>query len=316
MIRVVIVATLVVGLALATVVLALSQSPIDNQDQRPRYQVSVDMVSLSLTAFDEKQRLVTDLEQDEFKIYEDGVLQDVKIFSKENLPLRLVILLDTSSSMRMKMDMAKEAAIEFVRSLKSEDQFKVIEFDDRVLTLVDFTVDLEKVESAINGAVADGATALYNAVYISLQSLSRRRNVNERQAVVVLSDGNDTGSLVTFEDVLELARKTDVTIYTIFLRGTEKDLKKNKYFQAKYVLERLAAESGGSAFSPEDIKELSGVYSDIANELKSQYNLGYISTNTKADGKWRRIQLVCTRVGMDLRTRSGYFAPQPGRRRR
>lgn len=316
MTRTVIASALVAGLVLAGVVLALSQSPSDDQDQRPRYQVGVDMVSLSLTAFDKKHRLVTDLERDEFKIYEDGVLQDVSIFSKEDLPLRLVILLDTSSSMRIKMEMAKEAAIEFVRSLKPEDQFKVIEFDDRVLTLVDFTSDLDQVESAIGGAVADGATALYNAVYISLQSLSRRRKVDERQAVVVLSDGNDTGSLVTFEDVLELARKTDVTIYTIFLRGAEKDLKKNKYFQAKYVLERLAAESGGSAFSPEHIKDLSGVYSDIASELKNQYNLGYISTNTQADGKWRRIQLVCTRPGMDLRTRGGYYAARPRRRRR
>jgi Ca-activated chloride channel family protein len=315
-IKFLIVSTLVAGLNLATVVLARTQTPVDKQDQRPRYQVSVDMVSLSLTVFDEEHRLVTDLTQDEFKIYEDGVLQDIRIFSKEDLPLRMVILLDTSSSMRMKMEMAQEAAIEFVRSLKSEDQFKVIEFNSKVLTLVDFTTDLEQVESAIHGAVADGATALYNAIYISLQSLSRRRRTNERQAIVVLSDGDDTRSLVTFDDVVESARKTDVTIYTIFLRGTAKDLKKNKYFQAKYVLERLATESGGSAFSPENIKDLSGVYGEIGSEIKSQYNLGYISTNTEADGKWRRIQLICTRPGMDLRIRGGYYAPRPRRRRR
>jgi Ca-activated chloride channel family protein len=315
-IRVFAVSALIAGIALAAAAFTRSQDPVDAQDQRPRYQVSVDMVSLSLTVFDEEQRLVTDLTQDEFKIYEDGVLQDITVFSKENLPLRMVILLDTSSSMRMKMKMAQDAAIEFVRSLKSGDQFKVIEFNHQVLTLVDFTNDLEQVESAIYGAAAEGATALYNAIYIALQSLSRRRKTDERQAIVVLSDGNDTGSLVTFEDVLESARKTDVTIYTIFLRGTQKDLKKNKYFQAKYVLERLAKESGGSAFSPENIKDLAGVYGEIASEIKSQYNLGYISTNTQADGKWRRIQLICTRPGMDLRTRSGYYAKSPSRRRR
>lgn len=316
MIKSFIISTLATGLVAASVVLARSQDPVDGQDQRPHYQVNVDMVSLSLTVFDENQRLVADLAQEEFKIYEDGVLQDIRIFSKEDLPLRMVILLDTSSSMRIKMKMAQEAAIAFVRSLKPGDQFKVIEFNSKVLTLVDFTTDLNEVESAIHGAVAEGATALYNAIYISLQSLSRRRKTEERQAIVVLSDGNDTGSLVTFEDVLESARKTDVTIYTIFLRGTAKDLKKNKYFQAKYVLDRLAKESGGSSFAPESIKDLSGVYSDIADEIKSQYNLGYTSTNVTADGKWRRIQLICIRPGMDLRTRSGYYAPRPRRRRR
>jgi len=306
---------MVAALALGGTVIAivpLSQQTSES-DQRPRFEVSVDMVSLSITAFDDEKKLVTDLGEEDFAIYEDGVEQEIRVFSREDLPLRMIVLLDTSSSMRMKMKMAQDAAIEFVRSLKVGDQVKVIQFNDRVLILEDFSSDVERVAEAIRTTEAQGATALFNAIYIALQSLSRRRNTDERQAVVVLSDGADTRSLVTFEDVRELTRKTDVTIYTISLRGTEKDLKKEKYFNAKYVLEKLAEESGGSSFSPEDIKDLSGVYDQIADELKSQYNIGYMSANTDADGTWRRIQVLCKRPGLDLRTRAGYYAPRARR---
>jgi VWFA-related protein len=306
-------------MALGSVVTAtdlLSQQKEGESQQRTRFEVSVDMVSLSVTVFDGKRKLVTDLEDDNFTIYEDGAEQEIQVFSREDLPLRMIVLLDTSSSMRMKMRMAQDAAIEFVRSLKTGDQIKVIEFNDRVLTLEEFSSDVGRVAEVIRDTEAKGATALYNAIYISLQSLSRRRQVDERQAVVVLSDGADTRSLVTFEDVRELARKTDVMIYTISLRGSEKDLKKNKYLNAKYVLEKLAEESGGSSFSPENIKDLSGVYDQIANELKSQYNMGYTSSNTVADGSWRRIQVLCTRSGVDVRTRAGYYAPRARRSRK
>lgn len=298
------------GTVIATV------APFQQTTQPNRFEVSVDMVSLSLTVFDDKHKLVTDLEKDEFTVYEDGVEQEIKVFSLEDLPLRMVVLLDTSSSMHIKMRMAQEAAIEFVRSLKAGDQIKVIEFNDRVLILEDFSSDVDLVAEAIRSTEARGATALYNAIYIALQGLSRQRQADERQAVVVLSDGNDTRSLVTFEDVRELARKTDVMIYTISLRGTEKDLKKDKYLNAKYVLEKLAEESGGSSFSPAGIKDLSGVYDQIADELKSQYNIGYTSSNTVADGNWRRLQILCTRPDMDVRTRAGYYAPRPRRSRR
>ena len=282
------------------------------QEKKPsaQFRVSVEMVSLSVTVFDNKQRLVTDLGQENFAIYEDGVAQQIRVFSKEDLPLRMVILLDTSASMGRRMEMAQEAAVRFARSLKERDQVKVIEFNSRVLTLAEFTTDFEKVEVAIRATRAEGATSLYEALYIALRSLSRRRQGDERQAIVVLSDGNDTRSLVTFEDVRQLARKTDVLIYTISLRGSKDDLKKQKYSDAKYELEKLSGETGGSPFAPTEIKDLSGVYERIATELKSQYNIGYISTNSKTDGAWRRLQIRCTRKDTVVRSRIGYYAPR------
>ena len=285
-----------------------SQTLAQKSNQTAQFRVSVEMVSLSVTVFDKKQRLVTDLELENFTIYEDGVAQEIRVFSKEDLPLRMVILLDTSASMSSRMELAQEAAVRFARSLKEGDQVKVIEFNSRVLTLSDFTTDFEKVAKAIRATKAEGATSLYEALYIALRSLSRRREGDDRQAIVVLSDGNDTRSLVTFEDVRQLARKTDVLIYTISVRGSEDDLKKHKYANAKYELERLSAETGASSFAPKQIKDLSGVYERIATELKSQYNIGYVSTNTKTDGAWRYLQIRCDRDDSVVRSRIGYYA--------
>jgi Ca-activated chloride channel family protein len=287
-----------------------SQTLAEESRQAAQFRVSVEMVSLSVTVFDKKQRLVTDLEQENFAIYEDGVAQRIRVFSKEDLPLRMVILLDTSASMGRRMELAQEAAVRFARSLKEGDQVKVIEFNTRVLTLAEFTTDFEKVEEAIRATKAEGATSLYEALYIALRSLSRRRQGDERQAIVILSDGNDTRSLVTFEDVRQLARRTDVLIYTISLRGSKADLKKQKYSDAKYELEKLSGETGGSSFAPEQSKDLSGVYERIATELKSQYNIGYVSTNTKTDGAWRRLQIRCDREDSVVRSRIGYYAPR------
>jgi len=282
----------------------------DSESQRPQFRVSVEMVSLSVTVFDEDRRLVTDLGVEDFNVYEDGAPQEIKIFSREALPLRMVILLDTSSSIERRLALAQEAAVRFVDSLQPGDQVKIIEFNDRVLALKDFTPDFAEAKEAIRSTKAQGATSLYEALYISLRSFSRHRDGNERLAVVVLSDGNDTRSLVTFDDVRELARKTDVLVYTISLRGQEDDLKKQKYLDAKYELEKLSTETGGSSFAPAAIDDLAGVYERIAAELKSQYNIGYVSTNTKTDGSWRRLQVMCNQEGTEVRSRVGYYAPR------
>ena len=298
--------SLLISMALES---AISHSQ-DTEGQRPRFRVSVEMVSLSVTVFDEASRLVTDLAAEDFRIYEDGVPQEIKIFSREALPLRMVILLDTSSSIEERLALAQEAAVRFVKSLQPGDQVKIIEFNDRVLPLTDFTPDFGEAEEAIRSTKAYGATSLYEALYIALRSFSRYRDGDERLAIVVLSDGNDTRSLVTFDDVRDLARKTDVLVYTISLRGQEDDLKKQKYADAKFELEKLSGETGGSSFAPAEIEDLAGVYERIAAELKSQYNIGYVSTNTETDGSWRRLQVMCDRGNTEVRSRVGYYAPR------
>jgi VWFA-related protein len=287
------------------------------EDDRPRFRVSVDTVSLAVTVLDEEGRLASELPQENFQVFEDGVPQQIRFFSRGELPLRMVILVDTSGSMRSKLALAQEAAVRFVRSLKPGDQVQVVEFNDRVLTLAEFTSDFDQVEQAIRATEATGATSLYNAIYVSLKDLHRDQPEElDRRAIVVLSDGNDTKSVVGFEDVKEQARKSNVIIFSISLRATEEDLVKDKYRNAKYELDMLARESGGVSYAPEKLSDLSGVYEQIANELKSQYSLGYVSTNTATDGAWRRLQVISIEAGTEIRTRPGYFAPRPARRSR
>jgi VWFA-related protein len=286
-------------------------------DDRPQFRVSVDTVSLAVAVLDGDRRLVTDLPRENFQIWEDGVEQQIQFFSRGELPLRMVILVDTSGSMQSKLELAQEAAVRFVRTLKPDDQVQVVEFNDRVLTLAEFTSDFDQVEQAIRQTEATGATSLYNAIYVSLKDLHRENPEElDRRAIVILSDGNDTKSVLGFEDVKEQARKSSVVIYAISLRATDEDLAKDKYRNAKYELDMLARESGGVSYAPETIDDLAGVYDQIATELKSQYSLGYVSTNATADGAWRRLQILSKEAGTEIRTRGGYFAPRPARRPR
>ncbi|HXV60751.1 MAG TPA: VWA domain-containing protein [Vicinamibacteria bacterium] len=286
-------------------------------DPRPKFRVDVDTVSLSVTLLDEKGGLVNGLPADNFKVYEDGVEQTIRYFSQAELPLKMVILLDTSSSMRQKIDMARQAAIRFVHSLKPEDEVQVVEFNDRVLTLAEFTSDFDQVQQAIEATDVGGATSLYNAIYISLKDLERQtKDELDRRSIVVLSDGNDTKSLLGFEDVKQQARRSNVIIYAISLRATESDLEKDKYRNAKYELDMLARESGGMSYAPDKLDDLSGVYEEIATELASQYAIGYVSTNDTHDGKWRRLQVLSSESGTEVRMRSGYYARRAPRRKR
>jgi len=281
------------------------------------FRVGVDTVSLSVSLLDEDNRLVVDLPQENFAVFEDGVEQEIEYFAHGELPLKLVILLDVSASMLMKLSMAQEAAVRFVESLEPGDAVQVVEFGNRVLTAAEFTSDFTEATKAIRATSVEGATALYNAIYISLKDLEAYQSDElDRRAIIVLSDGNDTQSVLAFEDVREQARKSNIIIYAISLRASEADLEKEKYRNAKYELDILAEESGGVSYAPHKLSDLAGVYEDILVELKSQYTLGYVSSNSKKDGSWRRLQVLTTKPGTRVRTREGYFAPRPSRLQR
>jgi Ca-activated chloride channel family protein len=257
---------------------------------------------------------LTDLGAEDFNIFEDGVKQDVSFFNKTNLPIALALLLDTSASMDAKLSTAQEAAIGFARKLRPQDLAEVIDFDSRVVVLQNFTNSVGELEQAIHKTSAGGSTSLYNAVYIALKDLKKvvAKNVDEirRQAIVVLSDGEDTSSLLPFEEVLDLAKRSETAIYAIGLRSTENASTASKGFkEAEFVLRQLTQETGGRAFFPNQLSELSNVYGQIADELSSQYTVGYSSKNPKRDGSWRRIVVRVNRPNSVARTKQGYFAP-------
>ena len=299
----------IVVLSLATLAVTLSaQQPAP---QRPAFRTGVDIVSLNVTVIDGGSRFVSDLEQAEFSVYEDGVRQDISFFSRRQQPIALSLLLDSSASMEDKLPMLQSAATNFVKRLKPSDISQVIDFDSRVEIRQPFTGNQGELISAIDQMGAGGSTSLHNAIYIALKELRKIQAVSEeeirRQALVVFSDGEDTSSLVSFEEVLDLAKRSETSIYSIALRGVNTQTKGFK--EAEYVMKTLAHETGGRSFFPSRLEDLGGVYSQIADELSSQYTLGYISKNQRRDGGLRRLVVRVGRSGLTARTRQSYYAP-------
>jgi Ca-activated chloride channel homolog len=280
--------------------------------QQPAFRAGVDLVSLNVTVM-QGTRYVTDLEQNDFNVFEDGVKQDVTFFNKSNLPIALALLLDTSASMDTKLSTAQEAAIGFAKRLRSQDLAEVIDFDNRVTVLQQFTNSPQELETAIRRTSAGGSTSLYNAVYIALKDLKKvvAKNTDEirRQAIIVLSDGEDTSSLLPFEEVLDLAKRSETAIYSVGLRDNELGGGSRSFKEAEFVLRQFAQQTGGRSFFPNQLTDLNGVYGQISDELSSQYTVGYTSKNPKRDGAWRRVVVQVGRQGVAARTKQGYFGP-------
>jgi VWFA-related protein len=279
--------------------------------QQPSFRAGVDIVSLNVTVTDATNHYVTDLEEPEFLVFEDGIKQNVTFFSRRQQPIALSLLLDSSASMEEHLPTLQQAASNFVHRLKSNDIAQVIDFDSRVEIRQTFTGNQSELDTAISQLTAGGSTSLHNAIYIALKELRKVRAVNEedvrRQALVLFSDGEDTSSLVSFDEVLDLAKRSETSIYAIALRGADTQAK--GFREAEFVMRSLAQETGGRAFFPGKIEDLDGVYKQISDELASQYALGYTSQNPRRDGAWRRIVVQVSRPNITPRTKKGYYAP-------
>ena len=276
-----------------------------------RIRSGVELVSLNVTVTDPAGKYVTDLAKEDFEVFEDGAKQTVTFFTRTQQPISLAILLDTSASMEERMGIAQEAAIGFTRQLHKDDQAEVIDFDSQVRTLASFTNDGTALEKAIRTTTANGSTSLYNALYIALKDMKKVKVEStsdiRRQAIVLLSDGDDTSSLVEFDQVLDLAKRSETVIYSIGLRQGE--IARREFKEAEFVLKQLSSETGGRAYFPTDARELAKIYQAIWDELSSQYALAYSSSNPKRDGAWRRIQVRIVRPGQTARTKQGYYGP-------
>ncbi len=278
----------------------------------PSFRAGVELVSLSVTVTDAAGRYLTDLGQQDFSVFEDGTKQDVSFFNRTNLPIALSILLDTSSSMEEKIATAQQAASGFARRLRPEDLAELIDFNSRAQVAQNFTNDPAALETAIRDTTAGGSTSLYNAVYIALKDMKKVRGQRadeiRRQAIVLLTDGEDTSSLISFDQVLDVAKRSETVVYAIGLTGKGETGSKG-FKEAEFVLRELTADTGGRVFFTPKAEELESIYAHIAEELSSQYLIGYTSKNRKRDGAWRRIVVRVDRPNTTARTKQGYYGP-------
>jgi Ca-activated chloride channel family protein len=281
--------------------------------RRPTFPVGIELIRLSVSVTDDRNHYVGGLAESDFAVFEDGVRQELSFFTREPLPLSVALLIDCSASMDEKLPVAQAAGVRFFRTLGPEDAGQVVQFNDRIVVLQDFTSARAPLEEAINRTTAAGPTALYNALYVTLKQLRSHGSPGSprRRAIVLLSDGEDTASLASDDQVLEQARQAEIGVYAIALRpGRPQDRQRQAFSQATYFLKALARETGGQAYFPDSLSELDGVYGRVAEELRTQYTLGYVSSNTRRDGKWRRIVIrTLGREDLQVRHKLTYQAP-------
>ena len=287
------------------------------QSAQGLFRSAVDLVSLNVIVTDNHDRFVTGLAEKDFAVFEDGVPQEVTYFATTNVPLDLAILLDLSSSMSDKLATVQEAAVGFASHLRPGDRLTIVGVKDSARVLHDLDGDVAGACEAIRRTMASGGTALYNGLYTTIKQMQKVHAADggeiRRQAIAVLTDGDDTTSIVTYDDVLALAKQAGIAIYTITLKSQYATALLSGIrdsSEADFAMRTLAQETGARSFFPADISQLAGVYGSITKELASQYALGYTSNNPRRDGNFRRIFVRIDEPNVRARTRSGYQVPK------
>lgn len=296
------------------------------QDQEPQdrddttIKLGTALVVLDVTAIDQSNKPVMDLTQDNFQVLEDKIPQKIDFFSKEQVPVSVVFAIDTSGSMRAKLDTVIKASTNLVKESHAGDEMAVIEFKDQPELLQEFTGDTADVIDTLQGLIASRQTAMLDALYLGADYASKEGK-NRRKAVILVTDGLDKDSYYKFNEVVDHLRETDVQVYLIgFISDLEGDgglFKKSPKDKAQGLLNKLAEETGGKAFFPREMSETHSIAQQISTDLRTQYAIGYYPTNTKKDGTFRsvKVQVNAGARRIVARTRNGYTAPREGEQR-
>jgi len=280
-----------------------------HQSQRP-FRVGVDVINFGVMVVDHQGKPVTGLTADDFQVLENGKPQTVKFFAAgqpdEAPPLHLGLLLDTSGSMADDLKDARSACVKFVNAMDHAADFTLVDFATDVRVARFGPDDYPRLVERIRERKADGMTALYDAIGVYLDGA---QNQTGQKVLVLYTDGGDTTSVMSFRDMLDLLKASDVTVYAV---GYLEHQSSGGRLQQRSELQRAADITGGQAYFPAIAKDLDGVFDKIREELAARYSLGYVSTDARTDGAWRNVEIRLQRKdlkGVRLRTRAGYYAP-------
>jgi Ca-activated chloride channel family protein len=290
----------------------------DNQDKDdPVIKLGTDLILLDVSVIDTtaNNTAVMTLQQKDFQVLEDKVPQEIKFFSKDQVPVSVVFAIDSSGSMRGKIDTVIKASINLVKDSKPGDEMAIIEFRETPELLQEFTNDQNDMIDTLNGLVARSSTAMLDAVYLAAD-YAQKEGKNRRKALIIVTDGLDKENYYKFDDVVKHLQESDVQVYLI---GFTQDLdaggalfKKSPKDKAEGLLNKLATETGGKAFYPRELSEVHTIGQQISTDLRTQYAIGYYPSNTKRDGTFRNVKVQVNSASKNrlvARTRSGYVAP-------
>jgi VWFA-related protein len=293
--------------------------PAEKKGREYTINVDVNLVVLHATVLDKRGRVVNDLTPEDFRVYEDGALQKLSVFSHADIPVTMGIVIDDSGSMREKREAVNAAALTFVKTSNPQDQVFVVNFNDVYYldTPGDFASNIEDLKSALDKIDSRGGTALYDAVYASLDHV--KLGNRDKKTLLVITDGEDNASRYTFEELIHYSQKSDAVIYTIGLLGSEEPgglfkIHGGSAHRAAKILEKLAEATGGQAYFPKSLDDVQSTCEQIAHDIRNQYTLAYYPSNAKKDGTFRTVRIDAFANGshakLAVRTRPGYYAPK------
>lgn len=290
----------------------LETSPTPEMNRRDIIKVDVELALINVIVTDPMGRMVTGLDKGHFTVSEDKAQQEIAQFGAEDAPLSLAVVFDASGSMGYKMSKAREAVAQFFKTANPEDEFFLVHFNSRPEMMTAFTKSIEEIQNSLTFIQSKGRTALLDAIYLALNQMKQAKNT--QKALLVISDGGDNSSRYTPREIKRLVRESDVQIYAIGIyepftsRGRTPE-----EASGPGLLTEIAESTGGRQFAVQNVNELPDIAEKIGVELRNQYVLGYVPTNSSKNGKWRRVRVEVKRIrGMPVLRpyyRDGYYAP-------
>jgi Ca-activated chloride channel family protein len=272
--------------------------------------MNVDMTLVNVSVTDSFSNTVTWLNKENFKVYEDGVEQEISAFSSEDVPISVGLIFDMSGSMGNKFDRARQAAVQFLRTANPRDEFFLVRFNDRTERASRFTSNTEELENRIMFTVAGGRTALLDAVYLGLDQI--RNAHNGRRALLIISDGGDNHSLYSEADIHNSLKESDCQLYAMGIFDHHIGRKSEERYGWS-LLSELVEMTGGRVFPVSKLTDLPDIASKIGTELRSQYVLGYKPPDSRHDRAWRKIKVKLNAPKglppVKVYARAGYYAP-------
>ena len=274
------------------------------------YKVDVEMALVNVSVTDPYGRMVTGLDQENFRIFEDNKEQEIVRFSSEDVPISIGVIFDMSGSMADKFEKSRLAAVQFFKTANPEDEFCLVNFNDRAQLVSSFTGSVEDLQERLMYTAAHGETALFDGIYLGLSQMKGARN--SKKALLIISDGGDNHSRYSEIDVRKFVKEADVQIFAIgiFDKG---DYKSPEEQNGPALLGEITELTGGRVFRVNSLKNLPDIATKISMELRNQYVLGYRPTNAARDGKWRKIKVRLRPPKglppLQVYNRTGYYAP-------
>ena len=296
--------------ALAVSLAAAQQSVVPPKPAEPdngpaTFSSDTRLVVLHASVFDKSGKLVTDLAQSAFQVYEDGKLQPIKIFKREDVPVSMGLIIDNSGSMRDKRQKVESAALALVKDSNPQDEVFIVNFNDEAYLDTDFTSDIKEMQQGLTKIDSRGGTAMRDAIRMSIDHLKEKAK-KDKKVLLVVTDGNDNASQVNLENLVKASQDSETLIYAIGLLSEEE---RREATRAKRALISLTEATGGQVFFPKEATEVERIAHQVARDLRNQYTIAYTPTNTALDGTYRTIKVTATGPGHPVvRTRSGYYA--------